>query len=41
MITSGYESVGNVLFESHDQVLEAIFGVKFEEQFDTDEELPF
>ncbi len=40
-VTAGSEMVGNVLYECQDQILEAIFGVKFEEQFSTDEELPF
>ncbi len=32
LYTSGYEIVGNVLFESEDTILEAMFGVKFEER---------
>lgn len=28
-------TVGNVLYECHDLVLEAMFGIKFEEEFDT------
>jgi len=32
LITSGYEIVGNVLFESEDTILEAISGVRFEQR---------
>jgi len=39
--TAGSEMTGNVLYECQDQILEAIFQVKFEELFSTDEELPF